>query len=256
MPELLLIAAGRGTRMGELTRDVPKAMLAVERGRSILELTLANLAGAPSAPTACVIGGHGWPRLEAFCGRPDLPVPVRAVLNPDYNTAGPARSILAGLATIDVGQQLLVVGNGDTVFSPSLLAQAVAAPVGITLFASRSDNVQSDELLVSVDPAGRVASAAKALSLCPASHGLVSAGLVTLNGVFARAQFRHALQTVAAREAADGRLRPWHSAFEVLANDGTPAAIAAVERCDWVEFDTLNCIARHSATPLRRAAAG
>ena len=40
--QAVILAAGRGTRMGELTNDVPKPMLKIS-GRPILEYTLANL---------------------------------------------------------------------------------------------------------------------------------------------------------------------------------------------------------------------
>ena len=40
--QAVILAAGRGTRMGELTNDIPKPMLKIS-GRPILEYTLANL---------------------------------------------------------------------------------------------------------------------------------------------------------------------------------------------------------------------
>ncbi len=250
-PRLLLLAAGQGTRMGDLTPSIPKAMLPVKRGRSILHITLANLSACSPAASACVIGGHGWPRLQAFCDDAALPVPVRAVFNPAYAMAGPARSILAGLATVPSGCAMLVIGNGDTVFSAGMLGEALRAPPGITLFVSDAAEVAADELCVTIDAAGRVREATKAGErMCAPPRRLVSAGLVALRGTAARTQFTAVLKAVAAAEVRDGRLRPWHDAFRLLATTAVPAGMAVVDRSAWAEFDTAQCIARYAATPV------
>jgi len=55
--QAIILAAGRGTRMGELTNDLPKPLLKIS-GRPILEYTLANLPREIDE-VILVIGYHG-----------------------------------------------------------------------------------------------------------------------------------------------------------------------------------------------------
>jgi NDP-sugar pyrophosphorylase family protein len=70
----VILAAGRGTRMGELTADLPKPMLPVQ-GRPMLDHILERLAGAGVEEYLIVVGYRrevikehlrGWPRPITF----------------------------------------------------------------------------------------------------------------------------------------------------------------------------------------------
>lgn len=63
----VVLAAGRGTRMGEATAELPKPMLAVH-GRPMLEHVLENLAGAGVERFVLVVGYRREAILEHFRG--------------------------------------------------------------------------------------------------------------------------------------------------------------------------------------------
>ena len=83
-----VLAAGRGTRMGEMTAGMPKAMLPV-RGRPMLEHVLDGLAAAGIAEFFLVIG-YRREMVEAYFRDWRLPIEfhVQQVLN---GTGGAAR---------------------------------------------------------------------------------------------------------------------------------------------------------------------
>jgi UDP-N-acetylglucosamine diphosphorylase / glucose-1-phosphate thymidylyltransferase / UDP-N-acetylgalactosamine diphosphorylase / glucosamine-1-phosphate N-acetyltransferase / galactosamine-1-phosphate N-acetyltransferase len=62
----VILAAGKGTRMGELTNALPKPMLRVQ-GKPILEHILQGIAGA-GIRECCVVTGHRAEVIESYFG--------------------------------------------------------------------------------------------------------------------------------------------------------------------------------------------
>ena len=137
---VVILAAGRGSRMGRLTRARPKAMLPLA-GRSLLAWQRAALAAA-GVDRVTVVTGHAHAAVAAEG--------CRIVHNDAWQDSGPIASLrCAGPAAL--GDFLLVYGDG--VFHPSF-AQALAASradVAITvdrqwhaLWRRRFDDVLAD----------------------------------------------------------------------------------------------------------------
>ena len=59
----MVLCAGRGMRLGDLTTTIPKTMLEVDGGWTILDRSLAALAKAGAARVSLVVG-HGADALE------------------------------------------------------------------------------------------------------------------------------------------------------------------------------------------------
>lgn len=104
----VILAAGRGSRMGNLTRRRPKAMLRLA-GYSLIDWQLAALAAA-GIGTVSVVAGHAAEALQ-------LPASVRRFTNPDWAHSGPIASLCCA-APETLGTLLLVYGDG--VFHPRL----------------------------------------------------------------------------------------------------------------------------------------
>ena len=62
----IILAAGKGTRMGELTSDLPKPMLRVQ-GKPILEHILAGILSA-GVREFCIVTGHRADVVESYFG--------------------------------------------------------------------------------------------------------------------------------------------------------------------------------------------
>lgn len=89
--DILISAAGKGTRMKELTADMPKHMIAVE-GRPFLKYLLDNVITAGFTKIYLVVG-YKKERIEEFVAQhPEYPVTLidqHAVLSDKYGTACP-----------------------------------------------------------------------------------------------------------------------------------------------------------------------
>src|ERR1051326_3554077 len=62
----VILAAGKGTRMGELTNELPKPMLCVQ-GRPILEHILQGIIGA-GIRDVCIVTGHRAEAIQSHFG--------------------------------------------------------------------------------------------------------------------------------------------------------------------------------------------
>ncbi len=107
----VILAAGKGTRMGDLTRDTPKPMLLV-RGRPLLEHIFERLADAGIQKVFIVVGYRHEMIQEHFR---NWPVPIEFRVQDPVNGSGSA----ARLARNFVGDEPFLLSYADILCEPS-----------------------------------------------------------------------------------------------------------------------------------------
>jgi choline kinase len=113
----IIVAAGRGRRLGTETDDIPKCMVPVA-GRPILHWQLDALAAAGVTDVVVVRGYHG-DRIAPPAG-----APVRFVENPEW----PRNNILASLLYAEVEMsEGFFFSYSDIVFAPAVARSLAAA---------------------------------------------------------------------------------------------------------------------------------
>jgi choline kinase len=117
---LVVVAAGRGTRLGTLAADRPKALVHLA-GRPLLAWTLAAAADA-GVGDVVVIGGFGIDHLRAF--------PVHLLENPDYATTNMVQTLFCAEAAFGDG---FVMSYGDIAYRPDVLRAVAASPAPVTV---------------------------------------------------------------------------------------------------------------------------
>ncbi len=103
----LILSAGRGSRIGDATRDRPKALIEV-RGRTLLERQIRCLRAAGAAEVGCVAGWHA----EAFAGFQNLD---RLFINPNWSRTSMVESLMT--AEKWLVDDVCLVSYGDIVYS-------------------------------------------------------------------------------------------------------------------------------------------
>ncbi len=126
--QALILAAGRGSRLGKLTDATPKCLLLVGR-RPIVTHQLAVLAEAGVAPVAMVLG---------YCAdeiREVVGIRAEYIDNPKWNSTN---SLYSFFLARDWIKGPLVVLNSDVIFHPEILHRLLAAGGDAIAFDSSS----------------------------------------------------------------------------------------------------------------------
>jgi D-glycero-alpha-D-manno-heptose 1-phosphate guanylyltransferase len=111
----VVLAGGRGTRLGALSADIPKPLLPVA-GRPFLDLVAGWLRDQGVVDTVYSAGYLGE-QVEAWVEGLDLPVGERARCLRESSAMGTGGAVLGCL---DLCQELILVANGDTLLLTGL----------------------------------------------------------------------------------------------------------------------------------------
>jgi NDP-sugar pyrophosphorylase family protein len=225
----MILAAGRGTRLGALGLRIPKALVEIG-GEPLLERQL-NYLAKTGVERAVVNAHHLAEQIVEFVTRHEHPLEVDVSLEPELlGTAGGVRS---ALGRFDQESPIIVI-YGDTIVAaplPELLSAHRATGADATIAVNWLEDTQGKGV-VEVDEDGRILSF---IEKPPAPRpGLANAGvyvvepeLVELVPEGTYSDF--ALDLFPAALASGRRL--WAKEIDVPADDiGTPEALARARR--------------------------
>ncbi len=158
--DVVLLAAGLGSRLGSLTRDLPKALIEVG-GRSLL-LHALSFARRLRPSRIVVVGGFCFPLLRLalaeFRGG-DTP-PIELVENTHFRD-GNLVSLLTAKPLVSEG---FLVMNVDHIYRPSIAAVVAPEVAEVTAFIDTDRKLGDDDMKVERGGDGRVVAIAKTLA--------------------------------------------------------------------------------------------
>ena len=226
----IILSAGRGTRLGSITKTQPKCLLPVCGEESLLEYQLHTLAAA-GVSEACVVVGHGAEYVESMLR--DVKVPrmhVRTLYNPFFDTSD---NLMSCFLVREEMKQPFILLNGDTLFETRVVDRLLASPpASLTLAVNHKSGgaYDADDMKVSLDGT-RLRAVSKKLPL--AVVDAESIGLMIFRGD-GPAHFRRALE-LAAREP--GAKKAWYlSVVDALARTDRVETVS-ISGLRWWEVD-------------------
>ena len=221
--QAVLLAAGMGSRLGSLTEQTPKALIAVG-GQPLLAYAVA-FAEAAGAREVVVVGGYGYELVAVEVARR-----ARAgrLGRTEAFRDGTLVSLRAARPAVDPGRDLLVM-NIDHIYRPAIAA-LVGAPVSeVTAFIDTDRKLGDDDMKVERDGAGRVRRIAKTLATW-------DAGYVGMTKIPAAASARYWAEVDAAH-AGEGRAIHVERVLARLADAGVGPACRDISGHGWLEVD-------------------
>lgn len=231
--QALILAAGRGVRMGPRGQTIPKGFIAVG-GRTLIGRSLALLAAA-GIRHVTIVTGHLAECYENLPPVPGLTVAPRH--NPHFATMGSFESLRTGLTHVE-GAFLLL--ESDIIYEPRALAAVLAAQDESVILASGPTGA-GDEVYVWADEADgttRFRGMSKQRNAhADAPHGELT-GISKISASLARQLLRHAAAADPASE--------YESAI-VHAAATTPIACLRIDDLLWGEIDDEAMLARVEA---------
>lgn len=228
----LVLAAGRGSRLGDLTAAVPKTLLTVAPGTTILDVALSSLTTVGVTEVAAVIGfGADQIRdsvadLEARHG-----IALTLIDNDRAETWNNAYSLWLACDWMGGDDTLLV--NGDTVHPPSVEAALRAAPDDgrpVLLAVDTVKTLANEEMKVVVSPRGDITRIHKSVPPHEAAGEYIGVALVRADAV---SPLQSALEATWRQDPA----RYYEDGFQALIDLGHRIAAIPIGSVDWIEVD-------------------
>jgi choline kinase len=232
----LVLAAGPGRRLHPLTEALPKTLLPLSDGQTILDLALANLRAAGLADVI-VVTGFAADRVEELA--PELErrhgVRLELVFNERAEEWNNAYSLW--LAREAFADGVLLV-NGDTVHPRSVEDTLLAARgPDVLLAVDRQKQLGEEAMKVVLSANGTVRRISKEIAPASAAGEYIGVALVESSGAEPLAD---ALEATWRRDPS----LYYEDGFQELADRGGEVHVAPIGAVDWVEVDDHADLAR------------
>jgi choline kinase len=230
------MAAGLGSRLGELTRSLPKALIPVG-GKTLLNWAVA-FARCLAPSEIVIVGGYGFSSVQEEVAREgwdhqgkgvagSSAATVRLVENQAFRE-GNILSLMAAKPYL-TGEFLLM--NVDHVYRPAMASRVGASAEDVTGMVDTDRRLGADDMKVARDEAGRIREISKTLTT-------FDAGYIGMTLVPGGAPFERYWKAVDSVIAVDGRTAHVEKVLARLVSQGTPPACRDLSGFGWLEVDT------------------
>lgn len=223
---LILMAAGRGSRLGNLTEHTSKAMISVAQ-RPLIGHSL-QFAKWLQADSRIVVGGYCYDELVSYVTAVDSD--ARLIENTELHR-GNLLSLVAGQTLLGAGDAFLLM-NVDHIYPrgvAKLVRKAAAEAEDIVAFCDFDRKLGADDMKVQLDAEQRVVSMSKTLETW-------DAGYVGMTFIPAACRQRYDA-AVAAVRADSGDDSAVEQILVQLSESGSKPAIVDISGFGWLEVD-------------------
>ena len=225
----MVLAAGPGSRLGELTAEIPKTLLPVDEDRTILDGTLSNFASVGIEDVVIVTGfahdrvAERVPELEERHG-----VRLELLRNDKALEWNNAYSLWLARERFAEG---VLLANGDTVH-PADVERVLLDGAGpeLLLAVDRTKALGQEEMKVLLDGDGRVTRINKAIDPAAAEGEYIG---VTLIAPAIAGRLADALEATWRRDPS----LYYEDGFQELVDRGGDVHTTPIGAVDWIEVD-------------------
>jgi choline kinase len=231
----IVLAAGPGKRLRELTAELPKTLLPLSDGRTILDVVLANLRTAGLEEVA-VVSGFAAERLAERV--PDLErrhgLRIELVFNERAEEWNNAYSLWLARDAFAEGA---LIANGDTVHPASVEETLLSQRGADVLLAVDDEKTIGEEEMKVLATDGVMERIGKEVDPASAAGEYIGVALVEPAAATALSD---ALEATWRRDPS----LYYEDGFQELADQGGVVGVAPIGKLDWVEVDDDEDLAR------------
>ncbi len=236
-PAVLILAAGRGRRLGPAAPDVPKILLRFG-GRTLLERHLDCLEGAGAGPVSLVVG-YRSELIEAELHRLGRRDEVTLIRNEHWQE-GSALSLDCGLAVLQGGPVVLM--DADVLYDARLVDRLLDGTHPAVLLLDRELEPGDEPVKICVGGDGRIVDFAKRPDADHAFHG-ESVGFFRFSSE-AAASLTRRTQAMAGLDCGLEYEEPIRALIRADASDPPMFGYEDITGLPWTEIDFMDDIAK------------
>ncbi len=223
----LILAAGRGNRLGALTEVIPKCLL-YAGGTTLIERQLLQLVNAGIRDIK-VVTGFKREKLSSLWNRY-----TEEIFNPEWDSANNIVSLAVALDSI---RKDFVLLNSDVLFSDKILTDFLDSPAPCALCIDDSKALGDEEMKITADKKGRIQHIRKTIPPSDAAGEYI--GIAKFDA-HAACELNKTLKDLISR----GETACWYeSAIEILCSTHT-ILTSSTNNLPWIEIDTPEDLTR------------
>lgn len=226
----VVLLAGMGSRLGELTRTTPKSLLPV--GGSVILDRMVRALAVHGVEEIVAVGGHRQDDLERHATAALAEHGITFVRNEDFASTNTAASLLCARELLDGAS--FVKLDGDVVFDGAILDCLLAAEPGSSYACVDRTDVDDEVIKVSCDAAGRILRIGNRVPVADAVGE--SIGIERIDARSSGALFEE-LASMAGDPA--HRQSYYEVAYDAIVQAGERFGVVDVTGLAWVEVDTV-----------------
>jgi choline kinase len=226
----VILLAGMGSRLGELTVPTPKSLLPIGVSNA-LEHMIRKLT-RHDVRSIVIVCGHMQAAIEQYLQQAFPLLEITTVRNPDYRTTNTGYSLL--LAREQLEGETFIKLDGDVIFDEEILARLVTAADGWSYACVDRTAVDEEVIKVRCDAEGNISRIGNDVAV-PSAAG-ESIGVERIDERSSAALFT---TLEAMMEDPANHRRYYEAAYDAIVQVGEPFKALDITGLRWVEIDTL-----------------
>jgi len=228
---MIILAAGKGSRLYPLTKNTPKSLLDLGDGVSLLEKQLEAAIASNSVEKVYIVTGYKAGQIEEKIKDYSKSIPIETIFNPFYDMSNNIVSVWCALSVMQ--EKDFILTNGDNLYGKGVLSKIANGKEGIHLTISYKDEYDDDDMKVILDSSDNIVHVSKQVPLPDVMAE--SVGLVSFYGERYRTAFcRKVVQMLHEPEKLDIF---WLRIFNELVADGLTVDTVEIKSEEWAEVD-------------------
>jgi len=230
----IILAGGKGLRLGDLTMNTPKVLMDLGNGKTVLEMNLQNMLDSKVVDEIVLITGYHGSQIDAKIKKyQDENIKIKTLHNPFYEFS--ANLIGLWIAKEDMRDKDFIITNGDNIFDKEVYEGIAKNSEGIHLTISKHKlgSLKEDDMKV-IMRNGFIERVSKNIPVDKADAE--SAGLVYVSGEKNRRIFIDNLNELAMEK--DHLNSFWLEVFNRCSEKGIPIKSFEINGAEqWREID-------------------